>query len=94
MLSFQPYFTGITEVWAQSSCKLVQLKKLTEGAMVAAVLVVAASLRVTLFCQVLQVTDLTIWLLCTDTLMISSWKPHVHTLVLRSRLSMLKFSSP
>jgi hypothetical protein len=94
MLSFQPYFTGVTDVWAQSSCKLVQLKTLTEGAMLAAVLVVAASLWVTVFCQVLQVTDLPSWLLCTDTLIISSWKPHFHIMVLRSRLSMLKFSSP
>jgi hypothetical protein len=87
MLSFQPYFTVITEVWRQGFCKLVLLKTLSEAEIAAAVVAVAARLQVTVFCQVLQLTKLPSWLLCTGTIKvqskISSWKPHVHILVLR-----------
>ena len=68
MLSFQPYFTGIIELWMQGFCKLVLLKTLTEGEIATAVVVVEAILRVTVFCQVLQVTKLPSWLLCTGTI--------------------------
>jgi len=66
----------------------VLLKTLTEGEIAAAVVVVAARLRVTVFCQVLQVTKLPSYQVGCFA------QAHVHILVLRWRLSMLKFFSP
>jgi hypothetical protein len=67
---FQPYFTGITELWRKGFCKLVLLKTLIEGETAAAVVEVAARLRVTVFCQILQVTKLQSWLFRTGTIKI------------------------